>query len=139
MSDAAAQQARVHTSALPFLQDLRSADFPLPTLGPKLEQFRKNAVWGLGFQLLRRESSCRRAGGEAGGFICPGRRRDIPEPLNLSRTTRHCMFAALQHYPPRVASFNFVQQPPAPPSNPIFTPSQPPTTPPPVQASLWTS
>jgi hypothetical protein len=54
--------------ALPPLQDLRCADFPLPTLGPKLEQFRKSVVWGLGFQLLRRKSVGSWAGGEAGVF-----------------------------------------------------------------------
>lgn len=48
---AATRHALATKKAVP---DLCSADFPLPTLKPKLEQFRKNAVFGLGFQLLRR-------------------------------------------------------------------------------------
>lgn len=47
---AAARQAAA--SGIPVPQ-LTRADFPLPTLGPLLEQFRGNCLHGLGFQLLR--------------------------------------------------------------------------------------
>ncbi len=47
---AAARQAAA--SGIPVPQ-LTQADFPLPTLGPLLEQFRRNCLHGLGFQLLR--------------------------------------------------------------------------------------
>lgn len=38
------------------LQEITKADFPLPSLGPKLEAFLKNVVHGLGFQLIRGET-----------------------------------------------------------------------------------
>ena len=110
----------VHTPALPRLQDLCSADFPLPTLKPKLEQFRKNAVFGLGFQMLRRKPVGRRAGGEAGVLVCPALR---------------CQ-----------SSLILIQEPcghPLQRINPLpcaIPPTHPPTHPMPLlQASLWTS
>ena len=47
---AAARQAAASGTPVP---QLTKADFPLPTLGPLLEQFRRNCLHGLGFQLLR--------------------------------------------------------------------------------------
>jgi hypothetical protein len=35
------------------VQELTITDFPLPTLGPKLEQFRDSVAFGRGFYLLR--------------------------------------------------------------------------------------
>lgn len=47
---AAAQRAVASGTPVP---QLSQADFPLPTLGPLLEQFRCNCLHGIGFQLLR--------------------------------------------------------------------------------------
>ena len=41
----------------PGPQELTKEDFPLPTLGPKLVQIRDNALFGLGFQLIKSEPS----------------------------------------------------------------------------------
>jgi hypothetical protein len=38
------------------MQDLTKEDFPLPTLGKKLEQFRNEALSGLGFKLIQGEN-----------------------------------------------------------------------------------
>ena len=38
-----------------LVQELTRADFPLPNLASKLEDIRKNTMWGIGFNLIRGE------------------------------------------------------------------------------------
>ena len=45
--------AHTYLDSLMILQDVKQSDFKLPTLGPKLVEFRDEAVNGRGFVLLR--------------------------------------------------------------------------------------
>lgn len=42
-----------HPSYLFVIQDVTQAEFPLPTLGPKLKQFTTEVVEGRGFQIIK--------------------------------------------------------------------------------------